>query len=177
MNQVRGFTIGALVFLLMITAGSAAYADGNQTEQLIIINKSTNRLAFFDDHKWISTYIVATGREEDLTPEGEFEIVNKIENRPYYTGGIAGGDPDNPLGDRWLGLDALGTYGTTYAIHGNNNADSIGKYISGGCIRMYNEDIHTLFSKVNVHTKVIIGQFHSLSFHEIAADYSYQVTN
>jgi lipoprotein-anchoring transpeptidase ErfK/SrfK len=57
--------------------------------------------------------------------------VNKIKSRPYYTGHIPGGDPRTPLGKRWLGLNANGTYGgDTYGIHDNNNESSIGKYVS-----------------------------------------------
>lgn len=74
--------------------------------------------------------------------------LNKIKNRPYYTGKIKGGDPRNPLGDRWLGLNMAGTYGTTYAIHGTNNNQAIGKWTTLGCIRMYNNDIHWLFERI-----------------------------
>ncbi len=57
--------------------------------------------------------------------------MNKIKSRPYYTGHIPGGDPRTPLGKRWLGLNANGTYGgDTYGIHDNNNESSIGKYVS-----------------------------------------------
>ncbi|MFD1909349.1 L,D-transpeptidase family protein [Paenibacillus rhizoplanae] len=59
-------------------------------------------------------------------------------------------------GDRWLGLEVNDTYGTTYAIHGNNNESSIGKYVSAGCIRMHNDDIHWLYPKISKNTRVII---------------------
>ncbi|CKF81627.1 Probable L%2CD-transpeptidase YbiS precursor [Streptococcus pneumoniae] len=41
-----------------------------------------------------------------------------------------------------------GTYGTTYAIHGTNNNQAIGKWTTLGCIRMYNNDIHWLFERI-----------------------------
>ena len=85
-----------------------------------------------------------------------FKIVNKIKNRPYYTGHIAGGAPNNPLGSRWLGLNANGTTGDTYGIHGNNSEASIGKYVSHGCVRMHNADVEELFDKVAVGTSVTI---------------------
>ncbi|WP_410513818.1 L,D-transpeptidase family protein [Paenibacillus sp. BR2-3] len=130
-----------------------ASAAGND---LIIINKKVNKLAFFSDGKLERTFPVATGRTQSLTPEGSFKIVVKIKNRPYYKEKIPGGDPRNPLGDRWLGLEVNGTYGTTYAIHGNSNENSIGKYVSSGCIRMHNEDIHWLFPRVQKNTMVVI---------------------
>ncbi len=145
------------------------------TDQLIIINKSTNKLAFFENGKLVKTFSVGTGRTNDLTPEGRFPIVNKIKNRPYYKEGIPGGDPRNPLGNRWLGLNALGTYGTTYAIHGNNNANSIGKYVSAGCVRMHNNEISWLFDRVKLHTDVIILRS-AKTFEQIAADHGYKTT-
>ncbi|WP_443143182.1 L,D-transpeptidase family protein [Pseudalkalibacillus sp. R45] len=126
------------------------------TGSFIIINKSNNQLAYFENNKLMKVFKVATGKQPTYTPEGRFKIVNKIVNRPYYTGKISGGDPRNPLGNRWLGLNARGTWGTTYAIHGNNNARSIGQYVSAGCIRMYNDEVQWLFSKVPVNTPVII---------------------
>ncbi|MGG0587404.1 L,D-transpeptidase [Priestia megaterium] len=99
MKKVAVFFVG-LVFLLagMGLTGNASAASN----QLIIINKSTNTLAFYDRGKLVRTFKVATGRQMSYTPEGTFSIVNKIKNRPYYKDNIRGGDPRNPLGDRWL---------------------------------------------------------------------------
>jgi len=141
-------------------------------DQLIIINKSNNKLAFFDNWKLVKVFDVGTGRQDSYTPEGTFRIVNKIKNRPYYTKNIPGGDPRNPLGDRWLGLDARGTYGTTYAIHGNSNESSIGRYVSSGCVRMHNNEVRWLFDQVNLYTKVIITNSGS-SFEKLAVDHGY----
>ncbi|MET3507809.1 L,D-transpeptidase family protein [Halalkalibacter oceani] len=162
------------VLLLALAWMLPQEAEAASSGQLIIINKSTNELAFFENGELVRTFPVATGRTLALTPEGRFPIVNKIKNRPYYTDGIPGGDPRNPLGDRWLGLDARGTYGTTYAIHGNNNEQSIGKYVSAGCVRMHNKDIHWLFEKVKLKTDVLIVQS-SRSFEELARLNGYQL--
>ncbi|MCJ8014927.1 L,D-transpeptidase family protein [Paenibacillus sp. KQZ6P-2] len=141
---------------------------------LVIINKKTNKLAFFQNGSLVKVFPVATGKTQSLTPEGSFEIVNKIKNRPYYKEKIPGGDPRNPLGDRWIGLDVNGTKGTTYAIHGNSNKNAIGKYVSAGCIRMFNDDIHWLFDKIQLHTTAIITSS-KLSFEEIAQKSGYHV--
>jgi len=147
----------ALVFILLFSLFPfTSLAQGVSHDQLIIINKEINRLAFYEDGKLVQTFKVATGRERSLTPEGKFQIVTKIVNRPYYKEHIPGGDPRNPLGDRWMGLNALGTYGTTYGIHGNNRPSSIGKYASSGCVRMYDNEVRSLYSKVQLHTPVII---------------------
>ena len=135
--------------------------------KFIIINKATNRLAYYENGNLKKEFMVGTGRSPSLTPEGKFKIVTKIVNRPYYHGHIPGGDPRNPLGNRWLGLNARGTWGTTYAIHGNNNPSSIGHYVSGGCVRMYDNEVEWLFNQVPINTPVVITTSKS-SFDAIA---------
>lgn len=138
--------------------------------QYLIINSKKNKLGYFKDGVLVKEFSVATGKSSTPTPQGKFKIVNKIKNRPYYSGGIPGGSPKNPLGDRWLGLHVGVTYGTTYAIHGNNNASSIGKHVSGGCIRMHNSEIRWLFDQINVGAYAIID-YSDKTFVQIAAKY------
>ncbi|RSD28391.1 L,D-transpeptidase family protein [Mesobacillus subterraneus] len=161
-----------VLFVSMLFTGAPALAAGGE---IIIINKSNNQLAYYKNNKLVKTFKVGTGRMPSYTPEGKFKIVNKIKNRPYYTGKIPGGDPRNPLGNRWLGINARGTWGTTYAIHGNNNPKSIGGYVSGGCIRMYDNEVEWLYDQVKVDTPVIITTSKK-SFNSIAAANGYKVT-
>ncbi|WP_246942787.1 stalk domain-containing protein [Bacillus pinisoli] len=165
------FILLTTIFLIA-TFGSSAEASSKN--QIIIINKAVNQLAFYNNGKLVKTFPVATGKKRSYTPEGTFKIVNKIKNRPYYTGKVPGGDPRNPLGNRWLGLEARGTYGTTYGIHGNNNEATIGKYVSSGCVRMHNKDINWLFDQVHNHTKVVITHTNK-SFDIIASSSGYKV--
>lgn len=144
------------------------------SKHLIIINTKTNKLAYYVNNKLVKTFPVATGKSSTPTPTGKSKIVNKIKNRPYYSGGIPGGSPNNPLGDRWLGLQIRGTYGTTYGIHGNNNESSIGKHVSGGCIRMHNKDVRWLFDQVPNYSDVILKSTNQ-SFKQIAAEYGITV--
>lgn len=64
---------------------------------------------------------------------------------------IPGGSPSNPMG-----AAAMTLAGGAYAIHGTNSPDSIGGFVSYGCIRMFNEDIVDLFERVGVGTPVIV---------------------
>jgi len=64
---------------------------------------------------------------------------------------IAGGAPNNPMGERALTLDR-----EEIAIHGTNRPNSIGTFASYGCIRMFNTDIVDLFERVRVGTTVIV---------------------
>lgn len=127
-------------------------------EQFIVIDKSDNKLYFYELGKLAKSFPVATGAKPSYTPEGLFSIVEKIKNRPYYKGKIKGGDPRNPLGDRWLGLKVVknGKVSYAYGIHGNNNEKSIGKYVSEGCIRMHNEDVRWFYDQVATKTPVLI---------------------
>ncbi|WP_240377616.1 L,D-transpeptidase [Bacillus piscicola] len=123
----------------------------------IIINKQTNELIYIKEGEIVSRYRVATGKEKSLTPEGEFTVTVKA-IRPYYRKlDIKGGDPDNPLGSRWIGFDAENTNGRIYGIHGTNRPSSIGHYVSNGCVRLLNEHVNELFEKVEIGTKVWIG--------------------
>jgi hypothetical protein len=171
--KTKKIVIALLMFCFMFIFVQPATAAASS---LIIINKANNQLAYFENNKVVKTFKVGTGRQPSYTPEGSFKIVNKIVNRPYYTGHIPGGDPRNPLGNRWLGLNARGTWGTTYAIHGNNNASSIGGYVSAGCIRMYNNDVQWLYARIPVNTPVIITTSGN-TFTAIASANGYKVTN
>ncbi len=67
---------------------------------------------------------------------------------------MAGG-LDNPLGARALYLFNDGR-DTLYRIHGSNEPWTIGLAVSSGCIRMRNEDVTELYSRVGVGTRVIV---------------------
>jgi len=73
-----------------------------------------------------------------------------IDRQPYLPRMMAGG-PGNPLGARALYLG-----NTLYRIHGTNQPSTIGTFVSSGCIRLVNEDIEDLFSRVQVGTRVVV---------------------
>jgi lipoprotein-anchoring transpeptidase ErfK/SrfK len=72
-------------------------------------------------------------------------------NNPELPSVIPGGSPHNPMG-----VAALTLSGGEYAIHGTNRPESIGGFVSHGCIRMYNEDITDLYSRVGYSTPVVV---------------------
>ena len=73
-----------------------------------------------------------------------------IERQPYLPRFMAGGD-GNPLGARALYLG-----NTLYRIHGTNQPSTIGTFVSSGCIRLTNQDIEDLYSRVQVGTRVVV---------------------
>lgn len=122
----------------------------------LIINKRTNKIAFINHNEVRRIFPVATGRSVKQTPEGEFTVVVKAVNPYYRKKQIPGGAKNNPLGTRWIGIDARGTDGRIYGIHGNNDPDSIGRYVSAGCARMHEKDVQQLFELVPLGTKILI---------------------
>ena len=81
----------------------------------------------------------------DWTPPPEM-----IARQPYLPRHMAGG-PGNPMGARALYLGS-----TIYRIHGTNAPHTIGQRVSSGCIRLTNDDITDLYSRVNVGTRVVV---------------------
>jgi lipoprotein-anchoring transpeptidase ErfK/SrfK len=73
-----------------------------------------------------------------------------IERQPYLPRFMAGGD-GNPLGARALYLGK-----TIYRIHGTNQPSTIGSFVSSGCIRLTNEDVLDLYTRVKVGARVVV---------------------
>jgi lipoprotein-anchoring transpeptidase ErfK/SrfK len=78
-----------------------------------------------------------------------------IARQPYLPRFMAGG-PGNPLGARAMYLG-----NSMYRIHGTNDPSTIGKFVSSGCIRLTNEDVEDLFSRVSVGAKVVVLPKHA----------------
>ena len=99
-----------------------------------------------DGFTWSGTQSVTRKAEwPDWTPPPEM-----IARQPYLPRHMAGG-PGNPLGARAMYLG-----GTVYRIHGTNAPETIGTHVSSGCIRLTNEDVSDLYSRVNVGTRVVV---------------------
>lgn len=105
----------------------------------ITINRAARTLTVYRNGQWYKSYPVAIGKPSTPTPAGTFTIVNRAVN------------PGGPFGARWLGLSK-----PHYGIHGTNNPSSIGKAVSNGCVRMYNNDVIELANTVPIGTVVRI---------------------
>lgn len=66
------------------------------------------------------------------------------------------GGPANPMGARAIYLYE-GNKDTLFRIHGTNQPEYIGSAISSGCIRMTNEDVTDLYSRVKVGATVVVN--------------------
>ena len=155
MKNIFKKTFIVLLSGIIIFAGTAPVSNA-ASKHMIIVNTKKNTLNYYVNYTLVKKFRCATGKASTPTPQRKTTIVNKIKNRPFYKTGIPGGDPRNPLGKRWMGLNIDGTQGSTYGIHGNNNEKSIGKNVSHGCIRMHNSEVEWLFDQVPLGTVVLI---------------------
>jgi lipoprotein-anchoring transpeptidase ErfK/SrfK len=87
------------------------------------------------------------------TPTAAMVARDPEKNGPWAGGMEAG--LENPLGARALYL-YQGNRDTLYRIHGTSEPWSIGQSVSSGCIRMFNQDIIDLYSRVPTGTSVVV---------------------
>ena len=128
----------------------------------IVVNLGDLRLYHFADDGEIRSYSVGIGRSVSQTPEGTTHVIARQvdptwfpppsirSERPALPAAIPPG-PANPLGSRaiYLGLER-------YVIHGTNRPAGVGRRVSHGCIRMYEEDIGELYERIAFGTPVSI---------------------
>jgi lipoprotein-anchoring transpeptidase ErfK/SrfK len=93
-----------------------------------------------------SSYIYSKRIRPPWSPPNDIKREN-----PKLPDVIPGGSSSNPMGDA-----ALLIAGGEYAIHGTNRPETIGRFVSHGCIRMYNEDVLDLYPRVQVGTMVVV---------------------
>ncbi len=126
---------------------------------VIVIHRGSNEMFVYDGERPWRTFPVATGQAIYPTPLGSWHIADMQRNpwwRPPDSAWARGlqpipPGPGNPLGTRWMGLDAAGV-----GMHGTPDAASIGYSASHGCIRMQIPDAEWLFDQVHIGTPVFI---------------------
>lgn len=127
----------------------------------IVIVRSTRTLTVNYGGQHLVTWSCCVG-PGNKSPAGSWEIRNKAVWPPWtsYEGEyIPGGSGRNPLGARWLGTSARGAKtGRSIGIHGTNQPSSIGRRISGGCIRLLNHQAIEMYDTIPIGTRVIIKE-------------------
>src|SRR5262249_50702499 len=115
-----------------------------------------------DDWVFVRSFRVGLGAS-DGTPLGTFvvkkgsKLVDPPWINPHSGEKFVGGDPKNPIGHRWIGLEGVGESAqhTGYGIHGTIDPDSIGQQRSMGCIRLGNDDIELMFELLGEQVSVV----------------------
>jgi len=141
----------------VVAFGDSGYAPGT-----IVIKTSERRLYLMIGGGQAERFPVGVGKagkrwsgfkrierkmlHPDWAPPSE--VKHDIPGIPDF---IKGGTAANPLG-----VAALVMTGGDYAIHGTNRPQSVGGFVSYGCIRMLNGDIAQLFPQVSVGTPVYV---------------------
>jgi lipoprotein-anchoring transpeptidase ErfK/SrfK len=134
---------------------------GNHRAGTIIVDTGDRFLYLVQNDGTAIRYGVGVGRP-GFTWSGVKSVTRKAEwpdwrppsemlkRRPDLPAFMAGG-VENPLGARALYLGS-----SLYRIHGTNEPHTIGQNVSSGCIRMTNEDVTDLYSRVRVGTRVVV---------------------
>lgn len=143
----------------------------------IVVNMAELRLYYFPkDKNVVYTYPVAMGRSGWRTPTKTTSVRGKIKDPVWHVpasirehamdtyGNILPEKvmpgPDNPLGKYAIYLKEKGIL-----IHGTNNPASIGKHVSSGCIRMFNNNVRDLYKMVSVGEPVhLVNHDHKLGY-------------
>jgi lipoprotein-anchoring transpeptidase ErfK/SrfK len=135
--------------------------DTREAPGTVIIDTGNTALYYVLGGGRAIRYGVGVGREgftwagvQTITRKAEWPDwhppAQMIARQPYLPRFMAGG-PGNPLGARAMYLGS-----SEYRIHGTNNPSTIGTFVSSGCIRLTNEDVADLFSRVDVGTRVVV---------------------
>lgn len=135
----------------------------------IVVNLATMRLFQFKEDGTslqVTTYPVGVGTDERPTPTGQMHVARKAARPTWHVPASIAEDhrkkgdplparippgPENPLGEYALYLSMPG-----YLIHGTNKPASVGLTATNGCLRLYPENIKTLFDDTPVKTGVLI---------------------
>jgi len=124
-----------------------------------VVSKSAFRMDLYvgppeevDQWVYVRSLNVGLG-EEDGTPVGAFKVrrhsklINPFWRNPRTGEEFAADDPDNPIGEHWIGLQGIGQAETFsgYGIHGTIDPESIGQERSMGCVRMLPDDVALVY--------------------------------
>jgi lipoprotein-anchoring transpeptidase ErfK/SrfK len=139
---------------------TVAYA-GPHRPGTIVVNAKERRLYLVLDGGKAMKYGVGVGRPgfewggtKTVTRKQEWPTwtppAQMLKRRPDLPRFMPGG-PENPMGARAMYLGS-----SLYRIHGSNEPETIGQAVSSGCIRMLNDDVIDLYTRVKVGTQVVV---------------------
>ncbi|MCO6177489.1 L,D-transpeptidase [Ciceribacter sp. RN22] len=107
-----------------------------------------------DGFSWSGEGEIRYGRKwPGWTPPAE--MLSRKPELAKYRGGMPGGI-ENPLGARALYIFRNGA-DTLYRVHGSPEWWTVGEAASSGCIRLINQDIIDLYSRVRPGARIVVG--------------------
>ena len=123
----------------------------------LVLRLRERRVYLYQGDEIMVSYPVAVGKKGWETPTGSHQVLQMIEKPTWehpWNNTIVPPGPENPLGERWIGFWTDGK--NSIGFHGTTAENLIGQAVSHGCVRMKNEDIIALFSRVQLGTPVIV---------------------
>jgi lipoprotein-anchoring transpeptidase ErfK/SrfK len=125
------------------------------------VTKSTYRIDLFqgdgEEQVFVRSYRVGLG-EFDSTPVGLFivrrnsKLVNPTWINPRTREFYSADNPENPIGERWIGLEGVEERTKDLSglgIHGTIAPNTIGTQASMGCIRMGVDDVAQVYEMLS----------------------------
>lgn len=116
-----------------------------------VIEKSRHRMDVYLGDIYVRSLPVGLGAD-GYTPTGEWVVNNKLRNPdwrdPITNRHYLADDPDNPIGERWIGLSGISGNAvgkTGFGIHGTIDLTSIGDDKSMGCVRLKPDDVNLVY--------------------------------
>jgi L,D-transpeptidase ErfK/SrfK len=136
----------------VLTIPRSRVLPANPPKDGLVLNVPERGIYLFKKGQFQRFIPVSVGKPPDAkTPIGQFHIIEKIKNPTWYPPSWAESQkpvppgPDNPLGNRWIGISS-----TRVGIHGTNDPLNVGASVTHGCIRCYPDHVEQLFPQVSV---------------------------
>ena len=140
----------------------------------LVLDRQHRQLLVLHDGVLTRRFPAAVGTVGWETPAGRFRVMQKVK-KPVWTHPVNGKklgpeDESNPLGSRWIGFyrDCKGREGwdgeqyldidgcTVAGFHGTPYRWTVGRAVSHGCVRLYEENVQEIFELVRVGTPVTV---------------------
>lgn len=140
----------------------------------LVLDRRHRQLMVLRDGELMHRFPAAVGTDGWETPAGRFRVFEKV-RYPIWSHPVSGDlvgpeQPGNPLGSRWIGFyrDCSGRSGwdgeryldingcTVAGFHGTPHRWTVGRAVSHGCVRLFEENVQLLFDLVRVGTPVIV---------------------
>ncbi|WP_311133742.1 MULTISPECIES: L,D-transpeptidase family protein [unclassified Synechococcus] len=139
----------------------------------LVLLRGKRQLLVLENGRELRRFPVAVGMPGWETPVGQFAVIEKRAHPEWKhpaTGVVVPAGPANPLGSRWIGflLDCKGRSGfngqqhlevkgcVSSGFHGTPNRGSVGRAVSHGCVRLFEENVQELYELVQVGTLVTV---------------------
>jgi hypothetical protein len=110
--------------------------------------------------RYAGRFPIGIGRDQQQL-EGVYEVKDKTIDPAYYGPDqfIDAADPNNPLGERWIGLGKPGSnilQTTRLGIHGTNDPANVGSGSGRGSICLGSRDVEDVYDILSIGSRVVI---------------------